>query len=333
MEKFELQHQVQVKIKQRKFHVPIKIHGWLKFCLFIIFIGSVMNVLNYALTYDPKYYGGYKFVVAIEIFMLSTLFIIGNYAIYAFIKMKSNAVFYAKLYFILTLLINILSSIGTEKELIGFSIFNIIPPLIWFFYLTFSTQVKDRFPKEVRKLSKKDYTILAFFIITAITLFCAGVNEFNTRTNQLIKETDLSENERSDGRVIFKIPTGFTISEKHIINNLTIFSLKSENNDAIIITSNLDTDTSQENFNKSWESAQIDELSKCELKEIKDETIKINDNLCILRTSRYQSPTPVTWQFALIFHKFTNKVCMVSYYTFNDNQNEFENFLKSIRFE
>lgn len=332
MEKFELQHQEQVKIKQRKFHVPIKIHGWLKFCLFIIFIGSVMNVLNYALTYDPKYYGGYKFVVAIEIFMLSTLFIIGNYAIYAFIKMKSNAVFYAKLYFILTLLINILSSIGTEKELIGFSIFNIIPSLFWFFYLTFSIQVKDRFPKEVRKLSKKDYTILAFFIITAITLFCAGVNEFNTRTNQLIKETDLSENERSDGRVIFKIPTGF-ISEKHIINNFTIFSLKSENNDTIILTSNLYANTSQENFNESWKNSQIAELSKYELKQIKDETIKINDNLCIRRISRYQSPTPLIWQFALIFHKFTNKFCMVSYYTVKDDENEFENFLKSIRFE
>ena len=329
-----------------------EIHGWLLFFMFAIGLGSLIAIFYnlYSVSfsdYDTEQgYAMQIFGFISDIILQVGIFAIAIYTIISFYRYKPNAIALANIYVISVFVTNLLGLLGGELESNGTilggvngAVRSLIWGIIWFIYLSQSEQVKTLFPKENRKLYKRDKIILVSiftpFFIWLISVFSlafgqAAMNE-KTATKTVIEESSLTSNEYTDGRVAFTKPSEFTI-EKQIQDEITFFSLtKIDNTVSITICSDFDNNDNQDYFNDCMEGWKDDSFTNYKSEITVNNHYNKDGNSVYIKTLKYDYEPIVYWTFALVFNKDTYKVLILNSYS-SDEMYQIDNLLKSLRF-
>lgn len=325
-----------------------KIHGWLSFFFFAIILGGIISAIYPIVTYNAETYGYNGWLGAVDVFTGLSMFGIAVYTVYAFTHRKPNAVFYGRFYVMLVFVTNIISLIGGVEEN-GLQnttqvVRGIVWGIVWFLYLLFSDQVQEVIPKSFRKVSGIDWGVLIALVGIPFACFFIGLSQLNGIVDD--RENDetemlsvvLQDNERTDGRVIFSIPNGFSCesqdTETDAGQTITVFNLENESIGNISLCSDYDSDTSTSNFDdywKNWEDS--DAIGKPRI-DVDRGTKTINGNTCRYRIVKYNfNGVQVYWRYYILFSSETSKCCVVSCYDRNEDISYVSEILNSVRFK
>jgi len=329
-----------------------KIHGWLSFFMFAIGLGSLIALFYnfFSMSFSDYDLGqGYAmqmFGFISEIILEVGIFAIAIYTIISFYQYKPNAVPLAKIYVIAVFVTNLIGLLGGELESNGTSLGSVsravrslIWGIIWFIYLCQSEQVKTLFPKENRKLLKRDkimiFSIIAPVIIWFIATFALAFGQSFVSQKQIqkytISESALSFNEYTDGRIIFEKPLGFLV-EKMTEENEVFFRLNQGDEVSMTIYSAFDNTDTQEYFEETMYAWSDKSFEDFEFDITNDKHYLRNSNSIYLKTLQYNSEPIIEWTFILIFNQETTKCCLIS--CFSTIETGFlSDFIDSIRFK
>ena len=162
--------------KDTQANEPSEIKGFFAFYLYwSIPIGVIITIIKALFSYDSASYLGSGFLLCADIALTLIYTYLGIYVIYAFIKQRSDAVFMAKYQLLYLFLSNILVIAVGDSESMTFS--SIIWSIIFFLYICFSEDVKDRIPKETRKLTKINRYFVPISLIIPVVCFLLGLAE------------------------------------------------------------------------------------------------------------------------------------------------------------
>lgn len=167
------------------------------FC-FVIGLGGIVSFIFNSFSGDFfEEYGGSIWLKAVDTSSGIIGLIMAGYVIYAIIKRKSNAVFFAKAYVVMvfvTNLILLLTNMTDESNYMTSmrrTVSSLIWGVIWFLYLTFSEQIKTRFPKNMRKVDAKDWFLALsnlYIPMTFLLLFWFGGDRVKVALRESVKE-------------------------------------------------------------------------------------------------------------------------------------------------
>ncbi|GEM_PF-1295300 len=336
----------QHKKKVQNKNLKKKRDGWLTFFLIVIGIGGVLSPIRIFSTMSLSDYDigiGQWFSIAgavSEGILVLGMTFLAFYTIISFNKYKPNAVQLGKSYLIIAFAINLYSLLVGDYESSEYK--DVIVPLIWqviwFIYLSQSNLVEELFPKEERKLFKRD-KILLFSIITPVIIWTVlafifmvgqGVTNQSINHQDTTNQSELSYNEYTDGRIIFENPTGLVV-EKKIEDNETYYTLTDSVNTSILIYSDLDDTDTQEHFEESMQAYTDKVFGDFEYK-IKDEQNYFrNGNSIYMKTLQFNSEPIIEWSFVMLFNKETSICCVLA--CGSKNESEFlPDLISSIRF-
>lgn len=325
-----------------------EIHGWLSFFFFAIILGGIISAIYPIATYNAADYGYNGWLGAVDVFTGLSMLGIAVYTVYAFTHRKPNAVFYGRFYVILVFVTNIISLIGgvDENGLQNTTqvVRGIVWGIVWFLYLLFSDQVQEVIPKSFRKVSGIDWGVLIALVGIPFACFFIGLSQLNCivedrENNETeILSVALQDNERTDGKVIFSIPSGFSCesqeSETGVGQTITVFNLENESIGNISLCSDNDSDTSTSNFDDYWKNWEDSDASGKPRSDV-DRGIKtINGNTCRYRIVKYNfNGVQVYWRYYVLFSSETSKCCVVSCYDRNEDTSYVSEILNSVRFK
>lgn len=265
-----------------------------------------------------------------------------------FVNRKPNAVFWGKTYVALVFLTNLFVLISGSTEENGLQsvtqvVRSFIWGIIWFLYLTFSNQVQDVLPKSFRKVSSTDWALVAASVLLPVFLFIVGYSQINSlvdsRTNQEteLRKTELSYNQRTDGRVIFTIPDSFEC-ESQVVDiegtSATVFSINNDEIGSCTMCSDYDSDKSIENFDSYWNSWKDEDIRNYSTDNVNRGAINVNGNDCLYRvTKHYVNGIYVYWRYYLLFDDETGKVFVASFYDLDNSTDYVDELLESVKFK
>ena len=337
---------LQHKQKVHNNNLKKKRDGWLTFFLIVIGIGGVLSPIRGFFTMSLSDYDigiGQWFSIAGAVsdgILLLGMAFLAFYTIISFNKYKPNAVQLGKSYLIIAFTFNLYGLLVADYELIEFNkqIIPLIWQVIWFIYLSQSVLVEELFPKEERKLFKRD-KILLFSIITPVIIWTIlmfvfllgqGVANQTIIDQDTINQSELSYNEYTDGRIVFENPTGLVV-EKVIEDNEAYYTLTDNENTSILIYSDLDDIDTQEHFEESMRAYTDKVFGDFEYK-IKDEQNYFrNGNSIYMKTLQFNSEPIIEWSFVMLFNKETSICCVLA--CGSKNEPEFlPDLISSIRF-
>lgn len=325
-----------------------EIHGWLSFFFFAIILGGLFSAIYPIATFNASDYAGNFYLGAVDIVTGLLLLAVAGFTVYSFVNRKPNAVFWGKVYVVLVFLINVLVLIGGATEDTGFQsttqvIRGVVWGIIWFLYLSFSDQVQEIIPKSFRKISSTDWAMLAASVLLPVFLYVVGYSQINslvdssTTQEAEFSKTELSYNQRTDGRVIFTIPDGFECESQVVDVEGTSATLFSINNDEIgncTMYSDYDTDKSIKNFDSYWEGWKDEDIKNYSTDNVDRGTKTINGNDCLYRiTKHYVNGVYVYWRYYLLFDDETGKVFVASFYDTNNSTYYVDELLESVKFK
>lgn len=319
-----------------------EIGGWLAFFLFSICLGGTISaVLSFAEINSPEYQNSTLLVIT-DISLGVMLCGLAFYTLYSFVQRKPDAVYLGKLYVVTTFLSNLLALFNGDYDASGFGslpqiIRGLVWGVIWYSFLCVSSRVEEVIPKEYRKKRAKDYIITGSIYLIPIILFVAGVVELQTGQQEqeslFLQEVQLGDNEYTDGKMIFKLPEGFTANRQELDEpKLTVFNLENDNVGNVTICSDYDTDMSQKRFNvycKGWEDENAKQYTS---KVVCNEKRSINSHKYWYRVTSYETDATVYWRFILLFDYTSGKVAVISAYDVGYD-NYIQELLESIRFK
>lgn len=157
-----------------------EIRGWLTFFLFQIACGGIISFIAIFFNLDMESYAGFPepyAYIGMTCDMLSALGLLGAaaYTVYAFKKRKPNAVYLGMIVVIVVMLSNITilligetdeSGLGSVQRICQTLVWNVI----WLIYLSKSEQVERLFPREERKVYKRDFLLFFIFLLPIAAL-------------------------------------------------------------------------------------------------------------------------------------------------------------------
>lgn len=325
------------------------IHGWLSFFLFALALGGLISAGSSLFTIKPEDYANNFFLICTDVVPGLCMLGVALYTIYAFNERKPNAVFYGKFYVALVLVTNLLSIVIGDFDETGFNTLKhalrgVLWSIIWFIYLLNSKQVEDVIPSSFRTIAHKDWGIAATII--ALPLFCLliGVMQINKIVEERSTEEynlssiPLSENERTDGRIIFTIPSSFVCSEEDVtVDNgakIRIYNLENKNIANCTLCSDYDNQITSSNFNEYMKNWKDPDTSNYAEKEVDEGRKYISENPCIYKIKSYRmNGVDVYWRFYLLFNNETGKVAVLSCYDRDEDIGYVDKLLSSIRFK
>lgn len=154
--KYDEKEDKRLSVEQEHIGKSEKIGEWLGFFLFQICAGLLVNLVLVFTGQWPENVGIYYLWQGL---IIVPHMIIGIYTVYAFIRRKTNAVFWGYVYLLLCLITNLLSLLfgfgGTK------AITSLVWNVIWGVYFILSENVKTLIPKEARTTSRTDWTLAA----------------------------------------------------------------------------------------------------------------------------------------------------------------------------
>lgn len=318
-----------------------EIHGWLVFFLFAMTLGGIISAIVPIVTLDIAEYAGSWSLAFSDIIQGLMLLGVAIYADIAFCKRLPNAVFIAKIYVLLIFITNVLSLIGGDFDNTGLNtasqaLKGVIWGVVWFLYLCFSEQVKTIIPKEYRKVTSKDYILLASIVIIPIFFIAIAFGGFQkdivAGEKAMIESSLLEYNEHTDGRIIFRKPSHFTCSRQD--SDGLIFHTLENDYGSITIVSEYNTDDSKKNFIDYWNTFKDEDTEEWNSNIIKDDQININGNTGWYRTVKFtrEEYNDVYWEFIMIIDQKTKKTCVISSWTSEYDENTLSRLMNSIRF-
>lgn len=324
------------------------VSGWLGFFLFAVGLGGIISAIMNVATINSEEYAGNLFLILTDVIPGISLLGIAIYTIYAFNQRKPNAVFWGKFYVILVFVTNLLALLFGEFDKTGLNtqpraVQGFLYSIIWFIYLCVSKQVQEVIPPSFRKVTRKDWIISAIIMFLPILCFIIGLAQITSTVNQReanetkLLQTEISEHERTDGKIIFTIPYSFTCTDEVVTADngvsIKVFSIDNEEIGSGTICSDYDNDISQRNFEsyrESWKDPNTDNYSE----NYEDSGEKeINGNKCYYKIVSYNiNGIKVFWRYYLIFNKTSEKVAVVSLYDKNEDISYVDELINSIRF-
>ena len=325
-----------------------EIHGWLSFFFFAIIVGGLFSAIYPIATFKSEDYAGNFCLGSVDIITGIILLAVSCYTVFAFVTRKPNAVFWGKVYVVLVFLTNLFVLIGGGTEETGLQSAtqvgrSVIWGVIWFLYLTFSEQVKEIIPKSFRKISGVNWGVLAGIVILPIILFVVGYSQITSMVNNReaqeteLRNVDLAYNERTDGRVIFTIPSGFECKSEEVNSegvNLTLFSIENDEIGSCTICSDYDTDKTKSNFDSYWTNWKDDDINLYGTDNVDRGTREINGHDCLYRITKHNvNGVYVYWRFYLLFDDETGKVFLASFYDRDDSTYYVDELLESVKFK
>ena len=304
-------------------------------------LGGIFSAILPIVTLDIAEYAGSWSLAFSDIILGLMLLGVAIYADIAFCKRLPNAVFIAKIYVLLIFITNVLSLIGGDFENTGLNtasqaLKGVIWGVVWFLYLCFSDQVKTIIPKEYRKVTSKDYILLASIVIIPIFFIAIALGGFQkdivAAEKAMIESSLLEYNEHTDGRIIFKKPSHFTCSRQD--SDGLIFHTLENDYGSITIVSEYNTDDSKKNFIDYWNTFKDEDTEEWNSNIIKDDQININGSTGWYRTVKFTRDeyNDVYWEFIMIVDQKTEKTCVISSWTSDYDENTLSRLMNSIRF-
>ena len=145
-----------------------KIGGWLGFFLFQICASLLVSLI---LVFTSQWSENVGIYYLVQGLITVPYTMVGIYTVYAFIRRRTNAVFWGYVYLLLCLITNLLSLLS------GYGSINAITSLvwnvIWGVYFILSDNVKTLIPKETRTVGWIDWTLAAIGVTipSVMTLF------------------------------------------------------------------------------------------------------------------------------------------------------------------
>lgn len=325
-----------------------EIHGWLSFFFFAIIVGGLISAIYPIATFNAADYAGNFCLGAVDIVTGLLILAVAGFTVYSFVNRKPNAVFWGKTYVALVFLTNLFVLISGSTEENGLQsvtqvVRSFIWGIIWFLYLTFSNQVQDVLPKSFRKVSSTDWALVAASVLLPVFLFIVGYSQINSlvdsRTNQEteLRKTELSYNQRTDGRVIFTIPDSFEC-ESQVVDiegtSATVFSINNDEIGSCTMCSDYDSDKSIENFDSYWNSWKDEDIRNYSTDNVNRGAINVNGNDCLYRvTKHYVNGIYVYWRYYLLFDDETGKVFVASFYDLDNSTDYVDELLESVKFK
>lgn len=165
---YDEQEDKRLYIEQENIGKSEKIGGWLGFFLLQICASLLVSLILVFIDQPSENVGIYYLFQGL---ITVPYIMIGIYTVYAFIRRKTNAVFWGYVYLLLCLITNLLSI------LFGYGSTNAITSLIWNviwgIYFILSDNVKTLIPKETRTIGWIDWTlaVIGVAIPSVMTLF------------------------------------------------------------------------------------------------------------------------------------------------------------------
>ncbi len=325
------------------------IHGWLSFFLFALALGGLISAGSSLFTIKPEDYANNFFLICTDVVPGLCMLGVAIYTIYAFNERKANAVFYGKFYVALVLVTNLLSIVIDDFDETGLNtlkhaVRGVIWSIIWFIYLINSNQVEEIIPSSFRTITRRDWGIVAAIIAFPLLCLLIGVIQINntvaerTAEEYNLSSRTLSENERTDGKMIFTIPNSFTCTEEEVAVDegvkVKVYNMENEDIGNCTLCCDYDNDVTRKNFNEYRNNWKGDDASEYNETSVDEGTRYIVGNTCIYKISSYRvNGVDVYWRFFMLFDKSTGKVAVLSCYDRNENTDYVEELLRSIRFK
>lgn len=316
-----------------------KIHGWLKFFLiFFVGIGSIASLIISIATFEA----GDNFWISSSDIVFATIYLVtAVLTLVAFHKRDTDAVFLAKTFVVLCFASNLLGLFATDGEvgsdkIITRLIRSIIWCCIWFIYLCNSNQVESLIPGSYRKTKTRDWIIIATVVLLPFTCIGLGVasdKKTHAETEAVaLSNLNLDNNQFTDGRIVLTIPTG-TDCDESMAEGTKVFTISDAETGAdVTVVSDYDTDITKKNFNNYWRGWKSDELDEIHYEVIKDDKKSTEDITVFYKLIRAELENPVDWEFALVFHHRTGKVCLISGYSSAEYNSPVAYIINNIRF-
>ena len=160
-----------------------EIKGFFAFFVYwAIPISLILTLISFISNFNSADYAGSFFLKAFDVVFILFYVYFCVYTIYAFAKRKPDAVFFAKYLLIILFLSNLLSLLGGTT---GDGYFDSVPrmftsmlwSIIFFVFLCCSEDVRDRIPKETRKVKGLNKVLFILSIVLPIVLMVLGIGE------------------------------------------------------------------------------------------------------------------------------------------------------------
>lgn len=318
-----------------------QISGWLIFCLISIVGGGISGLIYPIVTFNPIECYGSNILAITDIILGIFLFVFAIKALYSFIARKPNAVFLAKTYTIAVLATNLIALWGGNFNFSGwgsttFALANIFWSFVWLLFLTVSEEVKTVIPPAYRGKSKLDYILLSALIIIPATTFTIGLidvfGDHSKDEEEFLQHVVLKDNEYTDGRMVFTVPEGYTCEAMDADGN-KFFNIKKEGVASITLFSVYESQQDPDIIDQYWNAFYDKESENYPQTYLLDEINSINGYIYQLKTTEYQiADTTSYWRFAMLFDKYSIKVCVLSCVDIG-NDEYLDKILGSIRFD
>ena len=328
--------------RNTKYSAKEPIHGWLLFFLILMGLGAASSLVRVLI--HTSVGGNPIFYADLSRAVLAILFV--SYMIYAFIQRKPNAVFLSKAYVIFlagfSLVVGVLEStyVGETNALL-LAILSIINAIIWFLFLCFSEQVNERIPKSKRKAGRVSWISLMVLVLIPILVRFIEAKIFidnQNRRPEMIDLSSLDADERTDGRIVFRIPEGYAAEKVIEEGNNTYYDLSCDfdglfSHGMRIQSFDGPIEPSEElfeTFSKGIEPIDIESLSPIDGGL---EKYRLDGNPCFIRTIKLNYMEGLSWTVAMLFHERTGRMCAISAYVWGNAKNPTYDVVRSVRFE
>ena len=303
----------------------VELGGWTKFFLFMIAVGVVLTIVQYVSELRASNYAAS--MAAFVILHMLSFVALGGYTTFAFITRKANAVFWAYSYLALCLVSNIFAIVcNLEWSTVLYECIRaVISGALWMFFLYFSENIRDVFPKENRKVTRRDWgvSITAIVLPLVYLVFAIAGLAFSEVRTQAITEDMMEvyteqEGYYNDGIVAFRAPVGYTV-ERVEENNLVLHTIvddPEEPSESIVISSEFFNQIDAETFGiylSNWSDGSLLGSSR---------TVKVNeektvDGIHMHYVCTHFEDYDLYWDFAVVNDPSINKNTVISVYTHN----------------
>lgn len=292
--------------------------GWLSFFLFVVGFGSIFTLVMTIANSFPGGGEGFIIYLAFGIDLLFSLALVGLacYTIHAFIYIRPNAVFLGRLYIIVIFISNLLALLSGDMEDVGWGslpqvVKGLLWSLIWFIYLSVSNQVAELFPKENRRIFKRDKYFAGSLLTIPALLFLIYLFVFlgNIGITPVISS---DEGEYTDEVVAFRVPDYVACEKIDSIPDTIYHSFESGDSIVGTVMGVYDTNTTESYFKECLDSWRDESLDGYDFTVSDISTRQVNHNMLRMQSVEYVTDPRLVWTFAVLYSPETGKACIVS---------------------
>lgn len=319
-----------------------RIHGWLSFFIFAIGVGGLISLVYPFATYNASDYAGSYLLGMTDLASGVVMAVVAGWSIVSLCRRSPAAIFWSKLYTVLVLLTNVLVlCIGETQDVKGFGGLNmtvksVVWAIIWFCYLTFSSQVREVIPISYRRTGALTWICAVLLLLVPLAFVVVGSVDaaVNYHNNVEISQSELSDGELTDGHVVFSRLDGWSFGmERSEGINFCLF--KKGDEQGITLFSALDSDDSKDYFVRTAEGSECADFKGLVHRTVCDDSSSVNGHTCHYRIVQYDLDDGVSffWHFACLFDQESGKAVSVSGYFPDRYALAFAELLRSVRFK